>query len=279
MAVSYIPASSPVTGSARRPRQVTVTGASGRIGRSFCAYARGRYALRLVVRREDQAEDVRAYGEVVAGDLCDTGIADRAVAGSDTVIHLAANASARAEWDSLRRDNIEATYRTFDAAVRAGCRRIVFASSIHAVSGYPPGYQVHEEDPVNPGDLYGVSKCFGEALARYIAVQENVSAIVLRIGSFQTPETAEQAENLPLMNTFLSHRDLNQLIGRCIDDESLRFAVFHALSGNPFNRMDIGTAQELVGYDPEDDFTALNRELADLQLKAVVKPHDERHRD
>ena len=56
-----------------------------------------------------------------------------------------------------------------DKAAKAnGVRRVVFASSIHAVSGYPADYQVHTEEPVNPGDLYGVSKCFGEALGRYM---------------------------------------------------------------------------------------------------------------
>jgi uronate dehydrogenase len=57
----------------------------------------------------------------------------------------------------------------FGAAADAGCRRVVLASSIHAVSGYPAGYQIHADDPVNPGDLYGVSKCFGEAMGRMMA--------------------------------------------------------------------------------------------------------------
>jgi nucleoside-diphosphate-sugar epimerase len=38
--------------------------------------------------------------------------------------------------------------------------RVIYASSIHAISGYPADQQVRESDPVNPGDIYGVSKCF-----------------------------------------------------------------------------------------------------------------------
>jgi hypothetical protein len=72
----------------------------------------------------------------------------------------------------------------------------------------------------------------------------------------------------------IDNRYLNQLICRCIDDESLQFAVFHALSGNRFNRMDITAACELVGYEPEDDFTRLNRELRDLNLRETVRPHN-----
>ena len=56
--------------------------------------------------------------------------------------------------------------------------------------------QVKTSEPVNPGDLYGVSKCFGEALARYMAEKEGVSAISLRIGAFQ-PLEAARAEKGP----------------------------------------------------------------------------------
>jgi len=154
----------------------------------------------------------------------------------------------------------------------------VFASSIHTVSGYPRGYQVHADDPVNPGDLYGVSKCFGEALARFTAVQKGVSAIVLRIGAFQSRDTAVQSESLAMMSSFVSHRDLDQLICRCVEDDKLLFAIFHALSKNVFNRMDTGDAEALLGYAPQDDFAELNRRLADLHLRDSITPHDTRHR-
>src|SRR3712207_7646535 len=79
-------------------------------------------------------------------------------------------------------------YHTFVAAKAAGCRRVIYASSIHAVSGYPSDVQVKTSEPVNPGDLYGVTKCFGEALGRYMAEKEGLSVIALRIGAFQAPE-------------------------------------------------------------------------------------------
>jgi thioester reductase-like protein len=192
----------------------------------------------------------------------------------DTVVHLAANPSPRATWESLLSDNIVATHNVFAAAAFCGCRRVVFASSIHAVSGYPIDQQIHPDDPVNPGDLYGVSKCFGEALARHMAVQHDLSSIVIRIGSFKARERAN--EGVRRMNTFVSHRDLNQLICRCIDDTSLRFAILHGLSDNVFNRMSIRTAEELVGYAPDDSFLELNRALADLHIKEKVRPHAER---
>ncbi len=93
-------------------------------------------------------------------------------------------------WKDLLEANIIGTYNVFVAAKAAGVRRVIYASSIHAVSGYPADVQVKTTEPVNPGDIYGVSKCFGEALARYMAEKEGVSAIALRIGAFQPLEAA-----------------------------------------------------------------------------------------
>ena len=277
MSTSYILAPQRLTGTPDRLRRVLVTGAHGRIGASFASAVRDRYRLRLLVHREEHLTDAERNGEGFVGDLCEPAPVQSAFEDIDTVIHLAADPSAQAGWESVHRNNIVATYNTFRAAVEAGCRRVIFASSIHAVSGYPADYQVHAGDPVNPGGLYGASKCFGEALARLVAVQEGLSAIVIRIGSFQPREKAMHAERIGMMNAFVSHRDLNQLIRLSIDDERILFAVFHGLSGNRFNRMDIGTARELVGYEPEDDFTELNRKLSDLNLHAQVTPHDVRH--
>lgn len=277
MSTSYTLSVKPLSRAQDGARPVLVTGAAGRIGRSLVEYAHQRYALRLLVLDGEDKKEAARYGDVLAGDLFKPEVAAAACEGIDTVVHLAADPSASAGWDPLLRNNIVATYNLFAAAVHAGCRRVVFASSIHAVSGYPQGYQVHADDPVNPGDLYGASKCFGEALARLVAVQQGVSAIVLRIGAFQPRRRARRADSVGMMNAFVSHRDLNQLVCRCVDDERLLFAVFHALSGNRFNRLDILPARELVGYAPEDDFTELNRELAELDLRKEVTPHDAKH--
>ena len=47
-------------------------------------------------------------------------------------------------------------YNIFLAAKNAGVKRMVYASSIHAVSGHPKGVQAKTDEPPNPGDLYGI---------------------------------------------------------------------------------------------------------------------------
>jgi dTDP-4-dehydrorhamnose reductase len=254
-------------------RRVLVTGAAGRIGAYFAEHSGAKYELRLLVREGNAPEALRAFGEVVTGELTDLARLKEHCRGIDTVVHMAGEPDAGATWQGLLDANIVGTYNVFVAAKAAGCRRVIHASSIHAVSGYPPDIQVKTSDPVNPGDLYGVSKCFGEALARYMAEQEGLSAITLRIGAFQPLETARREDSVRLMDAFVSHRDLNQLIERCIDVENLQFAIFHGLSEGRFKRLDISDARELVGYDPQDDLTRENPRLKDLRLNETVIAH------
>jgi nucleoside-diphosphate-sugar epimerase len=54
----------------------------------------------------------------------------------------------------------------FLAAKKAGVKRVIFASSIHAISGYPKDTQVKTIDPVNPGDLYGLIVIFSKKFNR-----------------------------------------------------------------------------------------------------------------
>ena len=255
-------------------RRVLVTGAAGRIGSYFAEHSHHKYDLRLMDREADEnAEKIKAYGEFVTADLGDLERLKELCQGIDTVVHLAADPSPAATWSSVIETNITGTYHTYVAAKAAGCRRVIYASSIHAVSGYPPDVQVKTSEPVNPGDLYGVSKCFGEAMGRFMAIQEGLSVIALRIGAFQPHESAAKESSISMLDAWVSHRDLNQLINRCIDVENIKFAIFHGLSNNRFKRLDISDARELVGYDPEDDLTEVNPRLKDLRLSETVSSH------
>ncbi len=255
-------------------RRVLVTGAAGRIGSYFAAHSQDKYDFRLMVRGdEDDSNQLRDLGEVVQADLSDLDALKRHCDGIDTIVHMAGDPDPSATWAALREANIDGVYNIFAAAKHAGCRRVIHASSIHAVSGYPPDVQIKTSEPVNPGDLYGVSKCFGEALARYMAEKEGVSAICLRIGAFQPTEAAERPDALHWLDGFVSHRDLCQLIQRSVDAENIKFAVFHGLSNNRFKRLDISDARELLGYDPQDDATALSPQIKDLHLSETVSTH------
>ena len=122
-----------------------------------------------------------------------------------------------------------------------------------------------------------MSKCFGEALARYVAEQEDVAAIVLRIGAWFPPgwdiaKAGEWAE--AHMDVFISARDLQQLIERSIDDERLQFGIFNATGANPLQRLDISDARELLGYEPVDDLSRLMESTKELRLGEKLLSHN-----
>lgn len=266
------------TARAKKPahnrQRVFVTGATGNIGSYFAEHSHKNYELRLMVRKKSDAKALEQYGEIVIGDIDNLPKLTEQLRGTDTVVHMAAMASPSTKWPDLLQVNIVGTYNVFVAAKAAGCRRVIYASSIHAVSGYPADVQVKSNDPVNPGDMYGVTKCFGEALGRYMAMQEGLSTICLRIGGFQPLEFARDPKGIAMLDAWVSQRDLNQLLELCIDKEDLRFAIFNGLSDNRFKRLDISDAREILGYAPVDDMTALNPKVKPLDLSGQVMAHN-----
>jgi len=257
-------------------KRVLITGASGNIG-SYCAHDFAElYDLRLLVHSPEHADMARLheFGEVVVGDITNLADIHAVCQDVDTVVHLAGEASPSAVWDDLLNANIIGTYNTYVAAMAAGCKRVIYASSIHAVSGYQTDVQVKTTDPVNPGDLYGVSKCFGEALSRYMAEQEGIAGIVLRIGAFQPHEVAQDDAGIKMLDAWVSQRDLAQMIRKCIDADNVQFAIFHAISDNRFKRLDISDARQLLGYRPVDDSTQINNRLRDLELDEHIVAHN-----
>jgi NAD(P)-dependent dehydrogenase (short-subunit alcohol dehydrogenase family) len=275
MAQSFTTQEDGVLKSAATKRKVLVTGSGGNIGSYFAENSHARYELTLLDRKIDAAErdQFSKFGKLIEADIGDLPAMKAACEGIDTVVHLAGNPSPEATWDSLLQANIVGTYNVLVAAKSAGVRRVVYASSIHAVSGYPADIQVKTSEPVNPGDLYGVSKCFGEALCRYMAEKEGLSCIAIRIGAFQPPEAARSEKGINMLDAWVSHRDLNQLIERCIDVKNLKFAILHGLSDNRFKRLDISDARELVGYAPLDDATKENVKTRGLHLDEKVSSH------
>ena len=258
-------------------RKLLITGAAGRIGSSFARHAHQRYDLRLMTQPADSPErinTIKPFGEIVTGDIRDLARMKELSQNIHTVLHLAADPNASSTWDVNLNTNIIGTYNTFAAARHAGCARVVFASSIHAVSGYGKSVQVKEHDPVNPGDLYGVSKCFGESLARYMAEQEKLPSICIRIGAWLPADQMTEDFAAAHLDTFISARDLNQLIEKSIEADHLSFAILHGTSAGMFRRLDITQTMQQVGYHPQDDASQFIPPLKALDLASRLLAHN-----
>ncbi len=103
----------------------------------------------------------------------------------------------------------------FEAARRARVKRVVFASSNHAVGFHRRDRMIDDTVAPRPDSRYGVSEVFGEALGRMYADKHGLSVACMRIGSFR-PDDAPTEPPRHLF-TWISHRDTVQLAKRCID--------------------------------------------------------------
>jgi NAD+ dependent glucose-6-phosphate dehydrogenase len=234
-------------------RFVLLTGAAGRIGTAFRQAHGEDYRFRLADLRTDGLAETQGNDhEVLRLDVADRDACVQACAGIDTVIHLAADPSPEADWeDSLLANNIQGAVNVFRAAREGGCRRVVFASSVQAVLGYPDDLTLEDDAAPRPANLYGASKAFGEAVAATFAAA-GLSAIAVRIGAYDAPWFHERAVPRDAM-AYVSPRDLNQLFVRCVETTDIDYAVVAGISDNRRKRFDLTHTRELLGYLPQDD--------------------------
>lgn len=226
-------------------KYVLITGAAGLIGTGLRENFRGRYRLRL--SDVHTPDDLREDEEFVAADLRDFEAVRGLVEGVDAVVHLGGIASEDA-WEAIRDVNIEGTWNVFESARRsAGAKRVVYASSVHAVGFYPRSRTIGSDVTVLPDSRYGVSKAFGEALGALYANKYGIEVMAVRIGNAY-PEPIDERR----LSIWTSHRDLAQLVGIGLDHPDLGFEIVYGVSGNTRTWWD-NAAAERLGYRPEDN--------------------------
>lgn len=234
-------------------RRVLVTGATGKIGLVLADRLRDDYDIvqqGRTPRTEEQEEVLRRV------DLADYAEILELMDGIDTVVHLAGQASPEGEWESVLSANIVGYRNVLEAARAAGVRRVVFASSNHAMGMYDR----HGEWPVyphhlpRPDSIYGVSKVFGETLGRYYHDEHGLDVINLRIGHYSDDPTATDEDLLRAM--WLSGDDLVHVVRRAIE-AGVRYGTYYAISDNPNRRWDLTSTMVELGYRPQDSWARL----------------------
>lgn len=232
-------------------KSILLTGASGKVGRAFYERTRGRYRASLCDLREPDFEVAEGDTfEIV--DLTDPDAIPSVVKDHDVVVHLAGIPDPSAAFSDLLPANILATTYLLEAAVSTGCTRFVFASSAQTIEGYAIDKQIPDGAPPRPANMYGVTKCYGEALCAYHAFKSGMSCVALRIGAFEEPGSAGITTARDL-SAWLSPRDGAHLIACAIDADLDGFFVGHGISDNRFKRFDLSETRRILGYEPQDD--------------------------
>ena len=175
----------------------------------------------------------------------------------EIVIQLAGQPSPDADfYGDLEELNYEIPQNLYNKALEAKkLKRIIFASSVHAVHAYSNGVQVKVSDPIRPNNLYGVSKVYLEALAAYHAYKNDIESIGIRIADYTVDHTklADEVDEYG-KSMFISARDFNQLIDRCIEAElDEPYLLVNGISNNTFTRLSLEEAQVHLGYEPIDN--------------------------
>lgn len=229
-------------------RTVLLTGAVGRVARQLVPGLQD-YDLRLL-DRDVPPDDAGA--QVLTGELTDRDFLARAVAGVDTVVHLAGDPSPTADWDDLRGPNVDGFAALLGAAAEHDVRRVVYASSVHAMGRYEAEGRVPIDPTWAPAPCcpYGATKAFDEAVAGVFTHRWGLSTIGLRFGA-TVPEPAQRSQ----LSGWLGPADLRRLVVAAIETQTVT-GVYPGVSGAARSHWDVTSVGADLGYHPELDSDA-----------------------
>lgn len=232
-------------------RRILITGAAGRLGTEL---RRGLVPLadRLVLADRVAVADLQPHEEGLVFDLADAEAAMAASAGCDAIVHMG-GAPVERPWQEILDSNIRGTYHIYEGARRNGVKRVIYASSVHAIGFHRLEDHIDTRAPVRPDSLYGVSKTFAESLASLYWDKFGIESGCLRIFS-SFPEPADRR----MLWSWLSFDDCIRLVCAALTAPKLGFTISFGLSDNRVKPVDNSRAGHLgfVPADSAEDFRA-----------------------
>ena len=242
-------------------KKLVLTGAAGRLG-SYLREPLTKMCNELV--STDIVDDIGTLydGETYAkGDLASLDEMMRILEGADMVVHMGAYAD-EGPFDQLLGPNFIGAYNIWEAAYQHKLKRVVYASSIHAVGMHPKNEFIDTNVRHRPDTFYGLAKCFAEDLGSMYWDKRGLESVHMRILS------CAQVTNARALGSWLSYDDLIQLVQRSIETPVTGFSIVYGVSNN--DRAPVDNAQaSFLGYRPKD-----NAEQFAEQILAETEPMD-----
>jgi uronate dehydrogenase len=233
---------------------ILITGSSGRIGRAAAAeLLRRGHRVRGLDRLPTPGVD-----DMVLGGIGNRGMLDRAMAGVECLIHLAATPDDDDFFAKLVPDNIVALYHVMESARAAGVKRIVLASSGQVNSGaqLTGPFPIRVSDPPTPRYWYAATKMFMESIGYSYSDRHGMSVIVARFG--WCPRTRGQVEEIAAagwaQDVYLSPNDAGRFCACAVEaSDEVRHAVVYAVSKSVRDQIfDLAPARTQLGYEPSE---------------------------
>lgn len=248
-------------------KKIVLTGAAGRLG-SYLREPLSKMCDTLVSTDIKDSAGALYDGETyVQADLADFDAMMRVIEGADMVVHMGAFVD-EGPFEQLLGPNFVGSYNVWEASHKHGVRRVIYASSIHAVGMYPKNEFIDTEVAHRPDTFYGLAKCFTEDLGRMYWEKRGLESVHMRILS------CAQVNNARALGSWLSYDDLIRLVTRCIETPVTGFAIIYGVSDNDRAPVDNAKAS-FIGYRPKDNAEQFAAEV--LANEPPMDPQDPGH--
>jgi len=250
--------------------KLVLTGAAGRLG-SYLREPLAKMADKLVSTDiVDEIGNLYDGETYIKADLASYDDIFKVVEGADMVIHFGAIVD-EGPFEQLLGPNFVGSYNIWESAFKHGARRIVYASSIHAVGMYPKNEFIGTDVPHRPDTFYGLAKCFTEDLGKMYWEKRGLESVHLRILSCLSYEGVNNARAL---GSWLSYDDLVQLVQRAIDTPVTGFSIAYGVSNNDRAPVDNANAS-FLGFRPKDNAEQYAEEV--IAKEPPIDPHNPGH--
>lgn len=245
-------------------KKIVLTGAAGRLGSYL------REPLLKLTETLVSTDIVSDIGKLypnetyISADLSNLPAMMGLLKDADMVVHFGAIGD-EAPFDDILQSNIVGAYNIWEAAYKNGVRRVVYASSIHAVGMHKKTDFIGIDAAHRPDTYYGLAKCFAEDLASLYWDKRGVESVCMRILS------CAQVSNARAVGSWLSYADLIQLVEKSITTQVTGFSIVYGVSDNDRAPVDNTLASHL-GFKPKDNAEQFSDKI--FAEGEMLDPHD-----
>ena len=227
-----------------RFNRILLTGAAGNLGQVLRPRLKA-YCSTLRVSHRKEFGPAHAGEEVVIASLENADEMMALLDGVDAVVHMG-GVSTEQPWEPILAGNIVGMVNLYEAARKAGTKRIIFASSNHATGFYKQSETIPPTVKPKPDGFYGLSKAFGENVCQMYWDRWGIETLSVRIGS-SFPEPVDRR----MLATWLSYDDLERVVVAGLTAPIIEHTVIYGMSDNQTTWWD-NTPAKHVGYRPLD---------------------------
>jgi uronate dehydrogenase len=225
-------------------KKVLVTGASGHLG-GMLLKSLANYGYKTLIGTDLKKKKIEKNQKFILANLKNLKATIKMTREVHAIVHFGAIPIEDTQSNILQ-NNIIGTYNLFEAARINKVKRIIFASSNHAIGFHRRKTRLNHFSNQRADSHYGLSKSFGEELSRFYADKFNIKSMCIRIGTcLRTPEDRRH------LSSWISYEDLTQLVDIGIKHKAVHHEIVYGVSKNKRSWWNNIRAYQL-GYKPKD---------------------------